>query len=148
MPSPSPAQRRLLLIAAVLAAALLYGWLDVASRARIDRGTRYHRTDFTVYQAAAAALAAGTDPYEARNPRGYRYVYPPLLAVALLPVAGLPPPTAAFLFFLASAALLALALWQLGKPALAGALLCAPFLHESFERGQVTVLLLALQVLA
>jgi Glycosyltransferase family 87 len=147
MPSPSPAQRRLLVLVAVLAA-LLYGWFDVANRARIDRGPKYHRTDFTVYQAAAAALVEGSDPYEARNPRGYRYVYPPLLAVLLMPVAGLPPPVAALLFFLASATALALALWKLGKPALAGALLCAPFLHESFERGQVTVLLLALQVLA
>jgi hypothetical protein len=138
-------RRRIVLAAVVLLAAALYGWLDVSQRARIDRGPKYHRTDFTVYQAAAEALAAGTDPYAAQNPRGHRYVYPPLLAVLLLPVAGMPPPRAALLFFGVSAAALALALRSLGRPALAGALLCAPFLHESFERGQVTILLLAVQ---
>jgi hypothetical protein len=145
--------KRAILVLLVVAAAGAYGWLDVRNRARLDRGTKYHRTDFTVYQAAAEALADRTDPYEARSPRGYRYVYPPLLAVLLLPVARWSAPDAALLFFAGSALALAGALALLARvtgrrAALLGALLCAPFLHQSFERGQVTVLLLALQVAA
>lgn len=139
-------RRRILLVVAVLVALGLYGWFDVRRRARVDRGPKYHRTDLTVYQAAAKALVDGTDPYEARNPRGYRYNYPPLLAVLLMPVAGVSPPTAALLFFFLSVLALAASLKVLGRGALVGALLCAPFLHESFERGQVTIFLLALQI--
>jgi len=137
---------RVLLVVAVILGLGLYGWFDVRNRARTDRGPKYHRTDFTVYQAAAKALVLRTDPYEAKNPRGYRYVYPPLLAVLLMPLAGVSPPEAALLFFFLSAAALGVALLGLGRPALAGTLLCLPFLHESFERGQVTILLLALQI--
>lgn len=137
---------RIVLVVAVVLALGAYGWFDVRNRARVDRGPKYHRTDFTVYHAAAKALVDGTDPYEARNPRGFRYNYPPLLAVLLMPVAGVSPPNAAFLFFFLSALALLASLKVLGRGALVGALLCAPFLHQSFERGQVTILLLALQI--
>ena len=137
-----------------------YGWFDVRRRARVDRGARFHRTDFTVYQVAASALKAGDDPYQARNPRGYRYVYPPFFATLLIPVADWDPPNAALLFFALSMALLLLALSTLRelpgrdgvplgwKAVLLGVFLCTGFLHQSFQRGQVTVLLLAVQVLA
>lgn len=144
----------LLLVGAVLA----YGYLDARRRARVDRGPRHHRTDFTVYQVAAEALRDGTDPYDARNPRGYRYVYPPLLAVLLQPIAKMEPPDAAYLFFILSAALLAWALflltrlepWRGGKlgwvPVLLALGLCFGFAHQGFQRGQITHALLALQV--
>jgi hypothetical protein len=148
----------LLLLLAGLAA---YGWLDVRHRARVDRGPRHHRTDFTVYQAAAKALRDGTDPYEAENPRGYRYAYPPLLAVLLMPLADVAPPNAALVFYAVSMAALLGALVLLSRlphpvrdgplgprPVLAGLLVALPFLHQSFERGQVTVLLLSLEVAA
>lgn len=68
---------RWIVVAALLVAAVAFGWFDVRERARLDRGLKRHRTDFTVYTAAAEALEAGRDPYDARSPRGWRYVYPP-----------------------------------------------------------------------
>lgn len=151
-------RRTLLLALLVSIAAAAFGVLDVRQRARLDRGLSHHHTDFTVYQAAARALRDGTDPYQARSPRGYRYVYPPLLAVLLMPVARWSAPDAAMVFY----ALSVLALWvtllcvaRLPTPArpagiglwptLLGASVCVFFLAQSFERGQVTIVLLALQ---
>ncbi len=147
----------LLLLLVLVLLAGLYGGLDVRQRARVDRGLRAHRTDFTVYQAAARALDEGTDPYEARNPRGYPYVYPPLLAILLMPLGPARPPDAALVFYALSlaalgAALLALARMPWGpgrvgwRPTLVGTAVALPFLHQSFERGQVTVALVAIQV--
>jgi len=147
--------RRTALVVGVLLAIVAYGVADVRQRARIDRGTRRHRTDLTVYLAASGALVHGGNPYEARNPRGYRYVYPPLLAILMMPFADWNPANAALVFFAVSVAALALSIRALARvrappvgmrAALAGALLCLPFLHQSFERGQVTILLLGLQV--
>ncbi|MCZ6786061.1 MAG: glycosyltransferase family 87 protein [Planctomycetota bacterium] len=144
-------RRRWVLLLLLLAAVCAYGWLDVRRRARVDRGRRHHRTDFTVYQSAARALSDGTNPYLAENPRGYRYVYPPLLAVLLMPLAHWEPPDAALVFYALSVGALAAALSCLTRmvgwrATLAGTLFCIPFLHQSFQRGQVTILLLALQV--
>ncbi|HEX5138481.1 MAG TPA: glycosyltransferase family 87 protein [Planctomycetota bacterium] len=144
-------RRTTLLWAAVVLVAGVFGWADVRQRARLDRGTRYHRTDFTVYQAAALALRTGEDPYEARSPRGYRYLYPPLLAVLLMPVAGWASQDAAVLFYALSVAALASA--AVGTMRVAGVratvlagIVCAPFFVQTLQRGQVTILLLALQV--
>lgn len=146
--------------ALLLVFAVLYGVVDVRNRARVDRGPKYHRTDFTVYQAAARALRDGTNPYEARNPRGHLYLYPPLLAILLMPVARWEPTAAALLFYAVSFLALVLtvrALMRLARPddprratgaAALALLLSLPFLHESFERGQVTILLVAIQVAA
>ena len=68
-----PATLRVGAVVAVLAIAA-FGWFDVRQRARTDRGTSAHRTDLTVYTAAAEALATGHDPYDARSPRGWRSV--------------------------------------------------------------------------
>ncbi len=143
----------------VVVAVLAYGWLDVRRRARIDRGPRFHRTDFTVYQYAARALKAGDDPYEARNPRGYKYVYPPLLAVLLMPLADIDTANAAYVFFVLSAAALAWCVFLLARveapdrlglaaPLLATLFFSFGFVLQSFQRGQVTLILLALQVAA
>jgi hypothetical protein len=145
--------RRPIAIIALVLAAAAYFHFDVGRRARVDRGVRHHRTDFTVYQAAAHALVHGDDPYQARNPRGYRYVYPPLLAIALMPVGDWKPQHAALLFFAVSmltfaAALVGLARLpgpggRLGWVAVgAGVLVCLGFAHQGFQRGQVTHLLL------
>lgn len=148
-----PLRRRTVLLLLLLLGAGVYGALDPLQRARLDRGLKRHRTDFTVYQAAAKALAEGRDPYEAESPRGYRYVYPPLLAVLLMPLADLDPPWALAPFFALSVLALLAALLALarlpgvgGRATVLGVLAAAPFLHQSFERGQVTVLLLAAQV--
>src|SRR5262249_5086991 len=123
-------------------------------RARLDRGTRAHHTDFTVYTAASEALYAGGDPYDARSPRGWRYVYPPLLAIAMRPLLFLDVPDAAFVWYLVSVVALvagiACVALSIGVPhgrraAAIGLLLAAPFFVQSLQRGQVTVVLLALQ---
>src|SRR5262245_6083867 len=100
---------RRLLVVLLAVAAVAFGWLDVRQRARLDRGLSPHRTDFTGYTAAADALFAGEDPSEARSPRGWRYVYPPLLAILVHPLGGLATEDAAFLWFLLSAVALAAA---------------------------------------
>ena len=147
--------RRLLLLVVALLAAAAFGLLDVRERARVDRGTKAHRTDFTVYTAAARALVEGNDPYDARSPRGWRYVYPPLLAVALRPLLGLAVPDAAFVWYVVSVLALAFALRStargLGGAAGAratavGAVVCVLFVGQTLQRGQVTTILLAIQV--
>jgi hypothetical protein len=145
------------LAVAAVVGAVAFGLLDVRRRARVDRGPRFHRTDFTVYLAAAAALDEGRDPYEATNPRGWRYVYPPFLAIAVRPLRALAVPDAALAWDAVSAAVLAAGAWALarahgpaeGPRAVAVALLvAAPFLVQSVQRGQVTVVLLGLHALA
>lgn len=144
------------LVVASILAIVAFGWFDVRQRARTDRGAKYHRTDLTVYLVAAEALAAGGDPYDAASPRGWRYVYPPLLAIVARPLTALAVPDAALVVYGLSVA----ALW-LAARALArglgtrgpfavglGVLACAPFIVQTLQRGQVTLLLLALQVLA
>ena len=49
-----------------------------------------HRTDFTVYTEAGAAFFDGGKPYEVANPRGWTYLYPPLLALLVAPLNLLP----------------------------------------------------------
>ena len=55
-------------------------------------GSPAHRTDFTVYRDAAAAVLHGQDPYVIRNVRGWAYVYPPPYSIAMIPFALLPLP--------------------------------------------------------
>ena len=52
-------------------------------------GSPYHRTDFTVYTAAGRAVIDGSDLYKARNDRGWNYIYPPLFAIVMVPLAKL-----------------------------------------------------------
>ncbi len=180
MPGPLSLRARVTLWTCVAAAAASFGLLDVGRRARLDPATeeawrarervrtdaaavplppdpelKRHRTDFTVYLAAGEAIAAGQNPYDARSPREWRYVYPPLLAVALLPLRSLPAPNAALVFYLLSVVALLLA-WSwtaraIGPEASGGAaaaialLLAAPFVVQTLQRGQVTTLLLATQ---
>jgi SAM-dependent methyltransferase len=148
-------KRRVWIWLAVALVAAGYFWIDVRQRARVDRGLKRHRTDFTVYQAAAQALKRGEDPYEARNPRGYRYVYPPLLAVLLQPVANWEPQNAALVFYALSVLAIVGSVLLLRRIAggrwsalVAAAIVCLGFAHQGFQRGQVTHILLYLQVAA
>jgi 2-polyprenyl-3-methyl-5-hydroxy-6-metoxy-1,4-benzoquinol methylase len=149
--------RRVLVVALGIAAIAVYGWVDVRQRARLDRGLKAHHTDVTVYTAAAAALSRGEDPYRAESPRGWRYVYPPLTAILLMPIATWRSDLAAYLLYFVSVAALAVALWAvaraIGPPSGSSAagfacFLCAPFLVQTLQRGQVTILLLATQAVA
>ncbi len=143
----------LFVLAAIGASA--FGFFDVRERARTDRGARAHRTDFTVYTAAAHALADGGDPYDARSPRGWRYVYPPLLAVTFQPLVHWAPENAAMVWYAISIAALALALVltarAIGRPAgpasvAVAFVVCLLFVGQTLQRGQVTTVLLAIQV--
>jgi alpha-1,2-mannosyltransferase len=49
------------------------------------------RTDFDVYLRAAWAMRTGHDPYTITDNRGWHYLYPPLFAIALIPLADPPP---------------------------------------------------------
>lgn len=143
------------LVVAALLVAALFGWFGVRARARTDRGVRAHRTDLTVYTAAARALRDGADPYEARSPRGWKYVYPPLLAIAMQPLTGLETTTAATIWFavsvLALAGALALTARAIGPPVgrasvAAAFVVCVLFVGQTLQRGQVTTVLLVVQV--
>ena len=102
-----PTRSRRVLPALVLAVLLLGGLVDVRRRARIDpeRPDKHH-TDLTVYTEAGAAFFDGRDPYAVANPRGWHYIYPPLFAVLLAPLAPLPSPWQATVWYLLSLAFL------------------------------------------
>ncbi len=150
-----PGRRRARLTLALLALALAaaaHGWFDVRQRARLDRGLRHHHTDLAVYLAAARAVEDGGDPYRAESPRGWRYVYPPLLAILVRPLLRLDVPDAALVFYALSVLALALSVVWIaravgpppgGRAAALATLAASPFLLQTLQRGQVTILLLA-----
>ncbi|MGO9597352.1 MAG: glycosyltransferase family 87 protein [Isosphaeraceae bacterium] len=78
-------------VAVVLVVGLtVWGWLDVRERGQTHPDhLDYHRTDFTVYTAAGAAFFGGRDPYQVASPRGWHYLYPPLFALLVSPLAAL-----------------------------------------------------------
>ena len=84
----------------ILVALVIWFVLDPLRRARIDpENPSLHMTDFTVYTEAAKAMLAGEDPYAVTNIRGWPYIYPPLFAVLVSPIAELPDPWPAGIFF-------------------------------------------------
>jgi hypothetical protein len=62
-----------------------------------------YRNDFNVFYHAAREVLAGRDPYLSSLGDWTPYLYPPLLAVALVPLALLPLPVAAYVWFLINA---------------------------------------------
>jgi hypothetical protein len=89
----------------LFAFALLFigvGWSTVY---RAGFGER-ERTDFTVYHAAGRAVIEGTPLYEAKNVRGWLYMYLPVFAVLMVPLAVLPKTLAAGVFYVLSLAAL------------------------------------------
>ncbi len=97
-PAALPAWRRHLplAVAVVTAAVLLVSC--------VHRAGPSERTDLPVYLAAAHAVGAGEDPLGVTSRRGWPYVYPPTLAVGLLPLTPLPQRAAAAVWFLISLA--------------------------------------------
>jgi hypothetical protein len=79
---------RLIDCVAIVAVGLaIWGWVDIPRRGRIVPGhIEWHMTDFTVFTEAGAAFFDGRDPYEVANPRGWKYLYPPFLALVLAPL--------------------------------------------------------------
>ena len=62
------------------------------------------RTDFTVYTGAAQAVLDGADIYGIQNVRGWRYVYPPLFSIVMVPLAKIPLWAAVIAWYLMSVA--------------------------------------------
>jgi hypothetical protein len=109
--------RAKLLVLAVFVAGLTFGAVPLVT----GRGT-----DFHAYAEAARALRGGHDSYAGADP----YLYPPLLAIALVPLTFLPESAAAWLWMVASAAALTAAAARVAKGSeriLLLALLFAPF---------------------
>jgi alpha-1,2-mannosyltransferase len=117
--------------------------------------------DFNVYYFAAREVAAGRDPYQNSLGAWTTYLYPPLLAELIVPLAMLPLPAAAYLWFLINAASVAAAAWMaaslaskegLGardeRPLIAAAavVLIARFVLDNLHLGQVNNLVAALSV--
>ncbi|MFI5197219.1 MAG: glycosyltransferase family 87 protein [Thermoanaerobaculia bacterium] len=107
------------------------------------------QTDFTAYVEAARALRAGKDPYLGVPP----YLYPPLLAVLLVPLTFVPVKVAAWGWAVASAAALATAAFLVAREStriarvLVLALLFAPFAATQWNL-QANAFVLLLIVLA
>jgi hypothetical protein len=118
-------------------------------------GSPAHRTDFTVYRDAAAAVLHGQDPYAVRNIRGWAYVYPPPFSIAMVPFALLPLPLSVLAWYFVCAGLTVSAVSMSGH--LAGsafhserariaitfipALVVAVWFTVGLTRGQASVLM-------
>lgn len=130
-------KRARLLVLGVFAGALAFA----AEPLLTGRGT-----DFRAYAEAAEALRAGHDPYAGVHP----YLYPPLLAVVLVPLTFLPSAPAAWIWAAASAAALAASAGLVAKGSvrvLLLALLFAPFAATQWNL-QANAFVLLLVVLA
>ena len=122
-----------------------------------------HQEDFGAYYVAARAMSTGDSPYdpiaaarlaEASGVAQYSpYIYPPLLALMLRPLAALPYSAAAAIWFVMSAAALLAALWLLRPVAglpwrtyrwLMAAAFFLPPVHHTLQHGQINHVLLLL----
>jgi alpha-1,2-mannosyltransferase len=74
-----------------------------------------HRTDFTVYTAAAESIARGESPYNAVSPRGWRFTSLPLAAILFLPLTTMPLAASAAVWFGLNVAFLALSIAALRR---------------------------------
>ena len=78
-------------LVALLVAATIWCFVDVRQRGYLyPECPEEHRTDLTVYTEAGWAFFDGGQPYEVANPRGWTYLYPPMLALMVAPLDVLP----------------------------------------------------------
>jgi hypothetical protein len=141
-------RRDAIALALLVGGALAYAWLyGVRLLPDVVRGTG----DFVVYLQSGAAVLAGRSPYALAH-----WDYPPLLSFLVAPLAALPFPVAARIWFaLEHLALAFAALWvwrHRGRDLQAAAVVAltwaaAGALAPSLREGQVNALLLALLVL-
>lgn len=83
-------RRRVAAGALVVVGLVIWFWVDVRLRAEVSATQPdLHKTDFTVFTAAGAAFFDGRDPYAVTNPRGWYYLYPPIFALTVAPLATL-----------------------------------------------------------
>jgi alpha-1,2-mannosyltransferase len=86
----APSRSEWLGLAALVALALAFGVVvEIRSAFLAER-----RTDLPIYLQAAWAVRTGADPYAFKTERECHYNYPPLLAIALTPLAQAAPGTA------------------------------------------------------
>jgi hypothetical protein len=95
-----PLRRTIILIVLVLC--VLLGGVYFASKSGTN--AEVYSNDFNVYYHAGRQVLAGRDPYQNSLGEWTPYLYPPLLAELLVPLAMLPLPIAAYVWFLISAA--------------------------------------------
>jgi hypothetical protein len=73
---------------AALVALTIWGYVAIGPNGRLVPGQiDRHRTDFTVFTEAGAAFFDGRNPYRIASPRGWHYLYPPLFALFVSPLA-------------------------------------------------------------
>lgn len=91
---------------AVVIALTIWGCGYIGPQGRIEPGRLdRHKTDFTVYTEAASAIFDGRDPYRVTSPRGWYYLYPPLLALSVAPLVIFDPESQVLAWYALSAAL-------------------------------------------
>lgn len=126
-----------------------------------------YSNDFNVYYHAATEVRGGRDPYQNSLGAWTPYLYPPLLAGALIPLTMLPVTVAAYLWFLISAASMFGAAWMSATlataservdgsaeaspslrdtVAVASVVLVLRFALDTFNLGQVNTIVAALAV--
>jgi len=118
-------------------------------------GSPAHRTDFTVYRDAAAAVLHGQDPYIIRNVRGWAYVYPPPYSIVMVPFALLSLPVSVLAWYFVCVGLTISAVFMSGRLAETAsmgarkklavlfipALIVAVWFTVGLTRGQASVLM-------
>lgn len=97
-------------VVVLIACALLTG-LYFARKSGTN--SEVYGNDFSVYYHAAGEVIAGRDPYQRPLGEWTPYIYPPLLAELMFPLALLPMPVAAYIWFLISAGFIVCAAWML-----------------------------------
>ncbi len=156
------------LVVIVLAIAALVSGLYFARKSGTN--PEVYGNDFSVYYHAAREVIAGRDPYQHSLGDWTPYIYPPLLAELIVPLAFLPLPVAAYLWFLINAASILAAAWMSANLASDQRELCAPeelvadsgwwrgaiaaaaavlvlrFVLDTFNLGQVNAVVAALAV--
>ena len=149
----------------ILSALILLLFLPGVYLTLADLTPAPHQEDFGAYYIAARALASGESPFNAQAAARLAvaagveyhspYIYPPLLALLLRPLAALPYSVAAAVWFVLSAGALLAALWLLRPlvqlPWRIYGWVCAstfflPPVHHTLQHGQITHFLLLLIV--
>jgi alpha-1,2-mannosyltransferase len=97
-------------VVGVLALGVLVSGLYFAGKSGAN--PEVYGNDFNVYYHAAGEVMGGGDPYQHSLGDWTPYIYPPLLAELIVPLALLPLPVAAYLWFLISAASIVAAAWM------------------------------------
>ena len=97
-------------VVGVLALAVLVSGLYFARKSGAN--PEAYSNDFNVYYHAAREVTGGGDPYQHSLGDWTPYIYPPLLAELIVPLALLPLPVAAYVWFLISAVSMVVAAWM------------------------------------